>query len=207
MKRILVAVGVALMLLATVVAASDVESDLLGWYFDVDGTYSAGEATPGVPVDVFLVLSSPTVGEIVGWEASYAIETISGTAYELGSEVLHGGINALDGWSFSVTYDTPLPCVGPTVLASITLLGMTAQEQHCITLHSVENPTIPGELPVLYLPEGGSMQVQISTFEDSNSSAWFGALYACVPDPCPNPCIGVVESGAVSWSSLKGLFD
>jgi hypothetical protein len=207
MNRVLRVIGIVSLLLAATAVASELQADLLGWYFDADGTYSAGEATPGVPVDVFLVLSNSTVDEIVGWEASYAIETVSGTAYELGSEIMHGGINSLDGWSFSVTYDTPLPCDGPVVLATITLLGVTAQEQHCITLHSVENPAIPGNLPVLFLPEGASMQVQVSTFEDSNSSAWFGALYACVPDPCPNPCVGVVASDAVSWTSLKGLFD
>jgi hypothetical protein len=185
-------------------AVGEQDPNMLGWYFDTDATYWAADVA-FEPQEVYLILTNPTVGEIEGWEASFAIE---GSAALLNVEVWHDGLNSLDGQSFSVRYPSPLACEGPTVLASITLFP-SALEDNCIMLYGVEAPATPSELPVLYLTGGEYLQTDMSVFEDSNASAWFGVLFGWSDplEPYPYPCAGVTAQDAVSWSSLKRLFE
>jgi len=200
MKRSAVALAVLVLVASSAFAVGDQGPNMLGFYFDTDATVWFDVDESVVARDIYLVLTNPTVGEIVGWEAAY---DVYGSADLVDSEVFHAGVNSAGGTAFEVVYPSPLPCDGPTVLASITVIAWDNSE-NCIMLFGVDAPSVPGDLPVLYLEGGAFLQAETCVFEGSQASAQYNGDGPVIGSPWP--CEQVTPVSGVSWSALKGLF-
>ena len=200
MKYLVTSMIVLTICAPSAMAIGDQGPNMLGFYFDTDATEYYAEGAPYELLQVHLILTNPTMSEISGWEAGY---DIFGSAWINEPILYNGGVNSLSGQYFSVTYLSPLHCTGPTPLASIPLIPID-DSCNCIRLFGVEEPSVPGELPVLYLSDGSYLQVETCVFDGSDASAQLNGDVPVIGSPWP--CEDLVQVSGVSWGALKRLF-
>ena len=199
MMRSAATLAVLVLMASSAFAVGDQGPNMLGFYFDPDGTVWFDADESAVARDIYLVLTNPTVGEIVGWEAAY---DVYGSADLVDSEVFYAGVNSAEGTAFEVVYPSPVPCDGPTVLASITVIAWDSSAS-CIMLYGVDAPSVPGDLPVLYLDGGVFLQAATCVFAGSQASAQYNGDIPVIGSPWA--CEQITPVSGVSWSALKGL--
>jgi hypothetical protein len=128
-------------------AAADLPGpDALGVYFDAEGASSLFEISEPSVVDLYLLLTNPTMETLAGWETAL---TFSGGAAVTGVDYPSGSQPVLAGPSdWSASFATPLPCGVLTKLA-VFQVQFSGEIDTQIFLGGVEAPAVPGDLPAV----------------------------------------------------------
>ncbi len=186
----LIILGSLLAMAATGAMAQTVlpSPNALGLYFDSEAT--ANDLTLGSPtaVDVYLILTNPTVAFISAWEAKVTIATggaITNLVLPIGSTAVATGPD-----DFAAAMSEPMPGNALTKLAVFTVAA-TAEQNTFLYLAAVDNPSVASDLPALQLTDGSWHAVPVSSGD-------VGTPVATINSSTPN------ESS--SWGTVKSLF-
>ena len=181
-----------LFLIGAGAASADTEDNTLGFYFDVAAEANCLETPAYVTVPLHLVLTSPTMSGIQGYEFGY---TGTGSFLVTATELMGSGPIDVGGSAGNhiVGLATPLTPGATTVLVTLSVFVMD-DRQISFELHGADPASIPEYplLPVL-LDDGGELfNVALSTGPGQPSARINGK---CDPDIDEN-----------SWDGVKSLY-
>jgi len=186
---ILIVVAVVSMGVVCAVAGPVLSSpNALGLYFD--GEAVGSDITLGAPatIDVYLILTDPTIFFIDAWEAKITISagaTITGAALPIGTTAVTSGPAE---WKTTMT--APMPCNARTKLAVFTVFADATQNTF-LYLGSISNPAVPSALPAVQLQDGSWSAVPVSSGDVT-------LPVASINSTTPNE--------TSSWGTVKTLF-
>ena len=170
----------------------DPTPDLLGLYFEETAdTYCLEWLTPYTPFDMYAVYTNPTVPEIVGFE--FGMETPAELMLLQVSVACNPFWDPVEDYPYVVACGSPLTVSEATVLVHFRFIILsTNTEPIHFFMHAADLPSIPGEYPLVGLPDGSLLPLQVRGAPDQPTALIF--------DDC------TVDTEPTSWDSLKAIY-
>jgi hypothetical protein len=190
MKKLVVLLGLAMFMATSAFAVVDPDTDMMGIYWDANADMPCTAAVT-YPVNMYIILTNPSVETIGGFECAFTIEGAM-QPYLLGAVLPANALDVAAGFqNFIVGLGTPLNTTEATVLATISVLNAAGMDLD-FYLHQASPPSIDGVLPVI---------VSDSVLMTLGTSSLPGSVTAHMGSNCT-----VVATEDASWDSVKSLY-
>lgn len=194
--------ALALLQVGPAVAELDPAPDRLGIYFDLEEFSQFSQAYGAyILVPAYIVLANPTFPQVRRWEASLGIV---GDPTLLNVDFAGGGINSGSDTEYLVHLDTPLVCGTATLLATVNFLFTPDFYSSCLYLGGAAQPSLPGDLPVVWPEDDAPVQVEPTVLFDNGVGAILGSSEIIIG--YPHFCETVVEDRQIDWGAVKALY-
>lgn len=171
---------------------ADPTPDLLGLYFEETAdTYCLEWIAPYTPFDMYAVYTNPTVSEIMGFE--FGMETPASLTMLQVTVACNPFWDPIENVPYVVGCGSPLPVGDATILVHFRFMNLTGNTDPIhFFVHAAEMPSIPGENPVVWLPDGNLLPLLVRGAPDEPT--------ALIYDEC------TVDTEPTTWDSLKAIY-
>ncbi len=201
MEKLVTLCLVLVLVLFVVPASAQNPVDSMGLYFDTHADVACAEGvSPFTMLTMYLIYSNPTITELNGFELGI---TVVGTgATFLSCQTACGiSINPVQQEleQIQVACATAVPCVENTVLMTMEwFYTSTTSEIVLCYLHGAENPSQPGDFPLVLPGDGTYLAVGVNEIGShlTASGAMTSMFDVCYP----------LATQSKSWDSLKSLY-
>lgn len=155
---------------SSALAVIDPDPDMMGIYFDLNADENCLTIGASTPFNAYLILTNPTSSGITGYE--FGLDVVVPAGMEAMIFTLANYSYCESEWfpeypvgmggEYIVGLRSPCPTAPATVIHvwQYMLLHVIPVEMY---IHSISNPSIPGDLPIVQTGESHLMQVGLST--------------------------------------------
>lgn len=189
MKK-LVAILMASLFVASIASAVvDPDTDMMGYYFDLDADDYCGSFVAG-PANFYIMWTNPSKALLQGYECNITIEgAYSVTGVEWPTNATNAGTNM----NQIVGYATPVPTSEATVLATISGFYMDFAGGAAYVYMNPANPSsFGGSVGVVFVEDGATKLLPIGTSVLEGPSLQING--DCIVIPTESESLGNVKS-------------
>ena len=192
MKKVILVISVVCLMASSAWGIIDPTPDLLGLYFDdVANLYCIEEVAPFTTWQMYAVYSNPSVPEIVGFEFG-----IDWPADVIIMETIAPGNlfwDPIENEPYVVGLGSPQPMGTVNVLVRFSILYIEPDSSPVgFYLHGAESSVVPGDLPVVWLPDSNHVQIQVLN--------GLGNATTTINAGC------TVATNPTTWDTLKAIY-